>query len=213
MNHRGGEAADAVEHSNGARSHRTKWLKHRRLAKVTTAIATAAVVSAVGMGSASVANASVVNLTWWTMWSGSTLQLLNQMTTQFNKTHPGIHVTETNIPKRRHDEHRQAPVLDRGRRPARHLHGVVARDRRVRRRRRPRFLDTVPDRPVRRLREVGVPGRRPRRHLQKQLYAVPMGLNSWAALLQQRPSWPRLASPRRPRLWHSWTPTRPRSGS
>ena len=50
------------------------------------------------MGSATVANASVVNLTWWTMWSGSTLQLLNQMMAQFNKTHPGIHVTETNIP-------------------------------------------------------------------------------------------------------------------
>jgi multiple sugar transport system substrate-binding protein len=41
---------------------------------------------------------TVVHLTWWTMWSGSTLQLLNQMVTQFNKTHPGIHVTETNIP-------------------------------------------------------------------------------------------------------------------
>ena len=110
MNHRGGEAPDAVERSNGARSHGTKWLKQRRLAKVTTAIATAAIVSAVGMGSATVANASVVNLTWWTMWSGSTLQLLNQMTTQFNKTHPGIHVTETNIPSVCHDEHRQAPV-------------------------------------------------------------------------------------------------------
>ena len=51
MNHRGGEASDAVEHSSGVRSHRRKWLKQRRLAKVTTAIATAAVVSAVGMGS------------------------------------------------------------------------------------------------------------------------------------------------------------------
>jgi multiple sugar transport system substrate-binding protein len=74
-----------------------KWLS-RRLARTTTAIATAVVVGAVGLGTASVASASVVNLTWWTMWSGSTLQLLNQMTTQFNKTHPGIHVTETNIP-------------------------------------------------------------------------------------------------------------------
>ena len=44
------------------------------------------------------AKSAVVNLTWWTMWSGTTLQLLNQMVTQFNKTHPGIHVTETNIP-------------------------------------------------------------------------------------------------------------------
>jgi multiple sugar transport system substrate-binding protein len=71
---------------------------NRSLAKTTTAIATAAIVGAAGIGTASTAGASVVNLTWWTMWSGSTLQLLNQMTTQFNKTHPGIHVTETNIP-------------------------------------------------------------------------------------------------------------------
>ena len=41
---------------------------------------------------------SVVNLTWWTMWSGTTLTLLNKMVTEFNATHPGIHVTETNIP-------------------------------------------------------------------------------------------------------------------
>jgi multiple sugar transport system substrate-binding protein len=40
----------------------------------------------------------VVDLTWETMWSGPTLLLLNQMTTAFNATHPGIHVTETNIP-------------------------------------------------------------------------------------------------------------------
>ena len=44
------------------------------------------------------AKSAVVNLTWWTMWSGTTVQLLNQMVTQFNKTHPGIHVTETGIP-------------------------------------------------------------------------------------------------------------------
>jgi len=41
---------------------------------------------------------SVVNLTWWTMWSGTTLTLLNKMVSKFNATHPGIHVTETNIP-------------------------------------------------------------------------------------------------------------------
>ena len=40
----------------------------------------------------------VVNVTWQTMWSGATLTLLNQMVTQFNKTHPDIHVTESNIP-------------------------------------------------------------------------------------------------------------------
>ena len=40
----------------------------------------------------------VVNVTWQTMWSGATLTLLNEMVTQFNKTHPDIHVTESNIP-------------------------------------------------------------------------------------------------------------------
>jgi ABC-type glycerol-3-phosphate transport system substrate-binding protein len=45
------------------------------------AIATAAIIGATGLGTAGVASASVVNLTWWTMWSGATLQLLNQMTT------------------------------------------------------------------------------------------------------------------------------------
>jgi multiple sugar transport system substrate-binding protein len=43
-------------------------------------------------------SSSVVHLTWWTMWSGSTLKTLNQLTAQFNKTHPGIQVTEQNIP-------------------------------------------------------------------------------------------------------------------
>ena len=43
-------------------------------------------------------SSSVVHLTWWTMWSGSTLKTLDQMVAQFNKTHPGIQVTETNIP-------------------------------------------------------------------------------------------------------------------
>ena len=40
----------------------------------------------------------VVNVTWQTMWSGATLTLLNEMVTEFNQTHPDIHVTESNIP-------------------------------------------------------------------------------------------------------------------
>jgi multiple sugar transport system substrate-binding protein len=40
----------------------------------------------------------VVNLTWQTMWSGNTLTLLSQMVNAFNSSHPGIHVTESNIP-------------------------------------------------------------------------------------------------------------------
>ena len=96
MNHRGGQAKYPPGR-DGAHSDRPGGSKHR-FTRTATAIATAAVVGATGLGTAATASASVVNLTWWTMWSGATLQLLNQMTTQFNKTHPGIHVTETNIP-------------------------------------------------------------------------------------------------------------------
>jgi multiple sugar transport system substrate-binding protein len=42
--------------------------------------------------------ASVVHLTWWTMWSGASLGPVDELVKQFNKTHPGIQVTETNIP-------------------------------------------------------------------------------------------------------------------
>jgi multiple sugar transport system substrate-binding protein len=79
--------------------------KTRRLAKSTAAAATAALVSLVGYSAAGASGSprvtdgnSVVNLTWETMWSGPTLTLLDQMTTAFNASHPGIHVTETNIP-------------------------------------------------------------------------------------------------------------------
>ena len=43
-------------------------------------------------------SSGVVNITWQTMWSGNTLTLLSQMVSKFNATHPGIHVTESNIP-------------------------------------------------------------------------------------------------------------------
>ncbi len=39
-----------------------------------------------------------MDITWQTMWSGNTLTLLSQMVNEFNTTHPGIHVTESNIP-------------------------------------------------------------------------------------------------------------------
>ena len=42
--------------------------------------------------------ASVVHLTWWTMWSGASLAPVNALVKQFNKTHPDIQVSETNIP-------------------------------------------------------------------------------------------------------------------
>ena len=41
---------------------------------------------------------SVANLTWWTMWSGSSLIPIEKMVKQFNSTHPTIHVTEVNVP-------------------------------------------------------------------------------------------------------------------
>ena len=98
MNQRGGTTTDAAERPAAGRAGAREGLRRRRGAKIATAIATAAIVSATGVGTASVASASTVHLTWWTMWSGTTLKLLNQMTAQFNKTHPGIVVTETNIP-------------------------------------------------------------------------------------------------------------------
>jgi len=83
--------------SNGDRPRRSRM---RRLSsKLAVAAAALTVVGALATTTASQTSAaSTVNLTWWTMWSGTTLQLLNQMVTQFNKTHPGIHVTESNIP-------------------------------------------------------------------------------------------------------------------
>lgn len=41
---------------------------------------------------------SVANITWWTMWSGSSLGPINAMVKQFNSTHRDIHVTEVNVP-------------------------------------------------------------------------------------------------------------------
>ncbi|HZR49676.1 MAG TPA: extracellular solute-binding protein [Streptosporangiaceae bacterium] len=52
----------------------------------------------------------VVNVTWQTMWSGNTLTLLQQMISQFNATHPGIHVTEANIPSATGDAKLQSEI-------------------------------------------------------------------------------------------------------
>lgn len=70
------------------------------LGAATAALAGGAVTVAASQTQAATAHksSSVVHLTWWTMWSGSTLKTLDQMVAQFNKTHPGIQVTETNIP-------------------------------------------------------------------------------------------------------------------
>ena len=97
-----GHESYAPGRTSHRRSRHLGW--NRRLAVALAAVTVVGTVSlgAAGGGTAGAANSttssSVVNLTWWTMWSGTTLQLLNTMVTQFNKTHPGIHVTETNIP-------------------------------------------------------------------------------------------------------------------
>jgi multiple sugar transport system substrate-binding protein len=49
-------------------------------------------------GGGNSSSSGVVNITWQTMWSGNTLTLLSQMVDKFNATHPDIHVTESNIP-------------------------------------------------------------------------------------------------------------------
>jgi multiple sugar transport system substrate-binding protein len=48
--------------------------------------------------SSSSSSGGVVDITWQTMWSGNTLTLLSQMVDKFNATHPDIHVTESNVP-------------------------------------------------------------------------------------------------------------------
>jgi multiple sugar transport system substrate-binding protein len=71
---------------------------------VLTAVATATLAGfGPGLGSSAIAQAgvrhaqAVVNITWWTMWSGSSLIPVNQFVSQFNKTHSTIHVTEANV--------------------------------------------------------------------------------------------------------------------
>jgi multiple sugar transport system substrate-binding protein len=66
-------------------------------------VATAAVLALAGCGGTAASTpgksaGKVADITWQTMWSGATLKLLSQMTTAFNRTHPDIHVTESNIP-------------------------------------------------------------------------------------------------------------------
>jgi multiple sugar transport system substrate-binding protein len=82
--------------------HRT----HRKTAPGRSAalLAAVAVVAVAGCGGTAAPTSSptstgkVTDITWQTMWSGNTLTLLNQMVNEFNRTHPTIHVTESNIP-------------------------------------------------------------------------------------------------------------------
>jgi multiple sugar transport system substrate-binding protein len=77
--------------------------KKRRTAWPAALLATSAALALAACGgpaasSGSGSSGGVVNITWQTMWSGNTLTLLSQMVSKFNSTHPGIHVTESNIP-------------------------------------------------------------------------------------------------------------------
>jgi multiple sugar transport system substrate-binding protein len=75
--------------------------RHRRATLALAACAALAVAACGGPAastSGSSSSSGVVNITWQTMWSGNTLTLLSQMVDKFNATHPGIHVTESNIP-------------------------------------------------------------------------------------------------------------------
>ena len=64
-----------------------------------------------GTASSGSGNSSgVVDITWQTMWSGSTLPLLQQMVSAFNASHPGIHVTESNIPSATGDAKLQSEI-------------------------------------------------------------------------------------------------------
>ncbi len=93
-----GQSRDALQDSTSSKAARAGK------SKVFLAGAAALTLASYGSTAASAAaprstkHAAVVNLTWETMWSGNTLTLLNQMTTAFNASHPGIHVTEEAIP-------------------------------------------------------------------------------------------------------------------
>ncbi len=133
--------------------------------------------------SASASTGTVANITWQTMWSGNTLTLLNQMVTEFNSTHPNIHVTESNIPSATGDAKLLSeiaagdppdvftewnPVL--GEYAA---DGIDPAD------------DPVPDRHVRRPGEVGVPDRAAGRRVQGHAVRAADVDELLGALLQQ----------------------------
>jgi multiple sugar transport system substrate-binding protein len=50
------------------------------------------------MASAPHKSSKVVHLTWWTMWSGASLTVVDELVKRFNKTHPDIQVTASSIP-------------------------------------------------------------------------------------------------------------------
>ena len=93
-------------------------MNYRIFAGLTAAVSAGLLaLTACGGPAASTANSGstgtsggAVNVTWQTMWSGNTLTLLQQMISQFNATHPGIHVTESNIPSATGDAKLQSEI-------------------------------------------------------------------------------------------------------
>jgi ABC-type glycerol-3-phosphate transport system substrate-binding protein len=96
--HRKRRVARTGPDSAMARSRRRP--SRRALPAAVVVTSTALVLAACGGTSApsSASTGGVQDITWQTMWSGNTLTLLNQMVSEFNSTHPDIHVTESNIP-------------------------------------------------------------------------------------------------------------------
>ena len=83
----------------------------RRAARAAAAVlfAAAALVLAACSGppapsSGSSSPGGVVTINWQTTWSGQALQVVNQLASQFNTTHPDIHVVTSNIPSATGDE-------------------------------------------------------------------------------------------------------------
>ena len=96
------DAGSQSQHPHVARGRPVRLMR----SKVVLVAAASLLLATFGPGAGAMASAattmrsasSVANLTWWTMWSGSSLIPIEQMVKQFNSTHPTIHVTEVNVP-------------------------------------------------------------------------------------------------------------------
>jgi multiple sugar transport system substrate-binding protein len=88
----------AVWRRNGRRQRRRRAALTSTVLIATSATLVLAACGGTAASSSSNSSSGVVNLSWQTMWSGNTLTLLSQMVNAFNSSHPGIHVTESNIP-------------------------------------------------------------------------------------------------------------------
>lgn len=70
--------------------------RHRQILTLTSSIAVA--LGCAGLSPIAADASTVQNVVWWNMWSGSTVPILQHMVQEFNASHPGIHVTELNVP-------------------------------------------------------------------------------------------------------------------